>query len=52
MVLAYFAYRKNMPLALHSALVPLFREKRVHGALGHTVDTFGVVVHFWGLQPV
>ena len=49
MVLAYFAYRKNMPLALRSALVPLFGEKRVHGALGHTVDTFGVVCTLLGI---
>ncbi|MCF2574005.1 choline BCCT transporter BetT [Brevibacterium sp. UCMA 11754] len=35
--LAYFAYRMNMPLAIRSALAPLFG-KRVHGGLGDTVD--------------
>ncbi len=49
MALAYFAYRKNMPLALRSALVPLFGEKRVNGALGYTVDTFGVVCTLLGI---
>ncbi|NOL50082.1 choline BCCT transporter BetT [Pelistega europaea] len=49
MALAYFAYRKNMPLALRSALVPLFGEKRANGALGYTVDTFGVVCTLLGI---
>ncbi|PCC17610.1 choline BCCT transporter BetT [Brevibacterium aurantiacum] len=35
--LAYFAYRMNMPLAIRSALAPIFG-KRVHGGLGDTVD--------------
>lgn len=49
MALAYFAYRKNMPLALRSALVPVFGQKRVNGWLGNTVDTFGVVCTLLGL---
>ncbi|QMT32955.1 choline BCCT transporter BetT [Conchiformibius steedae DSM 2580] len=49
MALAYFAYRKNMPLSLRSALVPLFGKKRTEGWLGNTVDTFGVVCTLLGI---
>ncbi|WP_338809196.1 choline BCCT transporter BetT [Neisseria leonii] len=49
MALAYFAYRKNMPLALRSALVPVFGRKRVDGWLGDTVDMFGVVCTLLGI---
>lgn len=49
MALAYFAYRKNMPLALRSGLIPLFGKKRVDGWLGNTVDTFGVVCTLLGI---
>lgn len=49
MALAYFAYRKNMPLALRSALVPVFGQKRVDGWLGNTVDVFGVVCTLLGI---
>lgn len=49
MALAYFAYRKDMPLALRSALMPIFGRKRTEGWLGHTVDTFGVVCTLLGI---
>ncbi|MDO4907934.1 choline BCCT transporter BetT [Neisseria sp.] len=49
MALAYFAYRKDMPLALRSALVPVFGKKRTDGWLGNTVDTFGVVCTLLGI---
>lgn len=49
MVLAYFSYRKNMPLALRSALVPIFGKERVNGWLGHSVDMFGVVCTLLGI---
>lgn len=49
MALAYFSYRKNMPLALRSALTPIFGEKRIQGWLGHSVDTFGVVCTLMGI---
>lgn len=49
MALAYFAYRKNMPLALRSALTPIFGEKRINGWLGHSVDTFGIVCTLMGI---
>ncbi|QKJ87070.1 Choline transporter [Paramixta manurensis] len=41
--LSWFAYRRGMPLALRSALWPLFGE-RTHGVIGHLVDSFGILV--------
>ena len=49
MALAYFAYRKNMPLALRSALTPIFGERLIKGWLGDSVDTFGVVCTLLGI---
>ena len=49
MTLAYFAYRHNLPLALRSALIPVFGKQRTDGWLGHTVDTFGVVCTLLGI---
>lgn len=49
MALAYFSYRHNLPLALRSALVPVFGKKRTNGWLGHSVDTFGVVCTLLGI---
>ena len=41
--LAYFAYCRGLPLALRSALYPMFGE-RIHGWVGHLVDSFGILV--------
>ncbi len=41
--LAYFAYCRGLPLALRSALYPIFGE-RTHGGVGHLVDSFGILV--------
>ncbi|NIF22191.1 BCCT family transporter [Candidatus Pantoea multigeneris] len=41
--LAWFAYRREQPLALRSALYPLFG-RRIHGWPGHLVDSFGILV--------
>ncbi|WP_017348250.1 BCCT family transporter [Pantoea sp. A4] len=41
--LAWFAYRREQPLALRSALYPLFGH-RIHGWPGHLVDSFGILV--------
>ncbi|MDM1695276.1 choline BCCT transporter BetT [Thiopseudomonas alkaliphila] len=49
MVLAFFAYRYNYPLALRSALIPVFGKKLTRGWLGHSVDTFGVVCTLLGI---
>ncbi|MFT0137321.1 BCCT family transporter [Alcanivoracaceae bacterium MT1] len=40
--LGYFAYRRNLPLALRSTLYPLFGN-RVHGLVGDMVDSFGIL---------
>ncbi|MFT4020738.1 MAG: BCCT family transporter [Acinetobacter sp.] len=40
--LGYFGFRLNFPLALRSALYPLFGEK-IHGLVGHCVDGFGIL---------
>lgn len=46
--LAYFAYRKNAPLAIRSALAPIFG-KRVKGALGDTVDFAALIGTIFGV---
>jgi len=40
--LGYFAFRQNLPLALRSALYPIFGE-RIHGLIGDFVDGFGIL---------
>lgn len=46
--LAYFAFRKKLPLTLRSALYPLLGE-RVHGWPGHLVDVLAVFGTVFGL---
>ncbi len=46
--LAYFAYRKGLPLSLRSALYPVLKEK-VYGPWGHVVDLVGVFGTIFGL---
>ncbi|QEM81832.1 BCCT family transporter [Halomonas binhaiensis] len=48
MALAYFAYRKGLPLALRSALYP-FIGTRIYGPIGHTVDILGVLGCVFGV---
>ena len=48
MALAYAAYRRNLPLAIRSALYPVFG-KRIHGALGHGVDLAAVLGTIFGV---
>jgi len=40
--LAYFSYRRGLPLALRSALHPLSGD-RIHGRIGDLVDGFGIL---------
>ena len=47
--LAYYAYTRNMPLTIRSALTPLFG-KYVNGMLGHVVDVLGVVATILGVS--
>ncbi len=48
MALAYFAYRANLPLAVRSALQPVFG-KRVNGGLGDAVDMAAVLGTIFGV---
>ena len=48
LALAYFAYRRNLPLTIRSALTPLFG-KSLSGPLGHMVDIFAVVATILGV---
>lgn len=48
MALGYFAYRLNLPLAVRSALYPIFG-KRLDGPLGHTVDVAAVLGTVFGV---
>ncbi|MEM8500358.1 MAG: BCCT family transporter [Pseudomonadota bacterium] len=45
--MAYFSYRRGLPLTIRSALTPLFG-KRLEGTLGHVVDVAGVVATLLG----
>ena len=46
--LAYFAYRKGLPLSLRAALYPVLKE-RVYGPWGNAVDLIGVFGTIFGL---
>jgi choline/glycine/proline betaine transport protein len=46
--LAYFSYRHGLPLRIRSSLFPLVGE-RIHGPIGHAVDTFAVLGTIFGL---
>src|SRR5690625_5210867 len=48
MALAYFAYRMKLPLAVRSALAPIFG-KRINGALGDTVDFAALLGTIFGV---
>ncbi|WP_166133709.1 choline BCCT transporter BetT [Nocardioides ochotonae] len=48
MALAYFAYRMNLPLAIRSALHPIFG-RRVDGPIGHAVDVAAVLGTVFGV---
>ena len=47
--LAYYAYTRNMPLTIRSALTPLFG-KLMNGFFGHIVDVLGVVATILGVS--
>ncbi len=46
--LAYFAYRKDLPLSLRTALYPILKDK-IYGPWGHVVDLVGVFGTIFGL---
>jgi choline/glycine/proline betaine transport protein len=46
--LAYFSYRRDLPLTLRSALYPVLKDK-IYGPWGHLVDLIGVFGTIFGL---
>ncbi|MBE9561422.1 MAG: BCCT family transporter [Proteobacteria bacterium] len=46
--LAYFAYRKKLPLTIRSALYPIIGDK-IYGPIGHAVDILAVFGTVFGL---
>lgn len=48
LVLAYFSFRHGLPLSVRSALYPLIGE-RIHGKIGHTVDTIAILGTVFGV---
>lgn len=48
LAMAYFSFRKGLPLALRSCLYPWLGE-RVHGPIGHAVDILAVFGTLFGL---
>ncbi|GAB2721102.1 BCCT family transporter [Halomonas garicola] len=48
MALAYFAYRRGLPLALRSSLYPFIGD-RIYGPIGHVVDILGVLGCVFGV---
>ncbi|WP_194757095.1 BCCT family transporter [Aliidiomarina indica] len=48
LVLAYFSFRHGLPLSMRSTLFPLIGE-RIHGPIGHTVDTFAILGTMFGI---
>ena len=49
LILAYFAYRHELPLTLRSAFYPLIGE-RIHGPIGASVDVFAVICTTCGIS--
>ncbi|MEP4557798.1 BCCT family transporter [Cobetia amphilecti] len=49
LALAYFSYRKGLPLTLRSILYP-FIGKRIYGPIGHTVDILTVAITAFGVS--
>jgi choline/glycine/proline betaine transport protein len=48
LALAYFAFRRGLPLTLRSGLFPLIG-KRIHGPIGHAIDIFAVLGTMFGI---
>jgi choline/glycine/proline betaine transport protein len=43
--IAYFSYRKGMPLSIRSGLYPIFGD-RIYGPIGHAADMLAVTVSY------
>lgn len=48
LALAYFAFRRGLPLTIRSALYPLIGD-RIYGPIGHAVDIFAVLGTMFGV---
>ncbi|RVU32957.1 BCCT family transporter [Neptunomonas marina] len=48
LAMAYFAFRKGLPLTIRSALYPLLGD-RIYGPTGHAVDLLGVFATIFGV---
>lgn len=48
LALAYFSFRRGLPLALRSPLYPLIG-RRIYGPIGHSVDIFAVLGTMFGV---
>ncbi|MEW9856515.1 BCCT family transporter [Novosphingobium sp. M1R2S20] len=48
LALAYFAFRRGLPLTIRSALFPLIGN-RIHGPIGHAIDIFAVLGTMFGV---
>ncbi|MDR6216375.1 choline/glycine/proline betaine transport protein [Paracidovorax wautersii] len=48
LALAYFSFRRGLPLTIRSALYPLIG-RRIHGPIGHAVDIFAVLGTMFGI---
>ncbi|MBU0554932.1 MAG: BCCT family transporter [Alphaproteobacteria bacterium] len=48
LALAYFSFRRGLPLTIRSSLYPLIG-KRIHGAIGHAIDIFAVIGTMFGV---
>ncbi len=48
LILAYFAFRNDLPLTLRSALYPLIGE-RIYGPIGVTIDVFAILGTTFGV---
>jgi choline/glycine/proline betaine transport protein len=48
LILAYFAYRKGLPLSIRSSLYPILGE-RIYGPLGHAADLLAVFGTVFGI---
>lgn len=48
LAIAYFSFRRQLPLAIRSAFYPLLGE-RIHGSIGHVIDIIAVFGTTFGL---
>jgi choline/glycine/proline betaine transport protein len=49
LVLAYFSYRRGLPLTLRSAFYPIIGD-RIHGPIGASIDVFAIVCTTFGIS--